>query len=56
MKTIDKSLAMRYNRQISLPGVDFDGQEKLLNSRVLLIGIGGLGCMAAQNLVAAGIG
>lgn len=48
--------AMRYNRQISLAGFDFDKQERLLTSRVLMIGVGGLGCSAAQFLVASGIG
>lgn len=53
---ITPSEAMRYARQILLPGIDLDGQEALLNSKVLLIGLGGLGCAAAQYLVAAGIG
>ncbi|WP_340677627.1 molybdopterin-synthase adenylyltransferase MoeB [Paraglaciecola sp.] len=48
--------AMRYSRQILIAGFDLDKQEKLLSSRVLLIGAGGLGCAAAQYLVAAGIG
>ncbi|MGB1297488.1 MAG: molybdopterin-synthase adenylyltransferase MoeB [Psychrobium sp.] len=46
----------RYARQISLPSVDFVGQEKLQQAHVAVIGIGGLGCAAAQYLAAAGIG
>lgn len=46
----------RYARQISLPSVDFVGQEKLQQSHVAVIGVGGLGCAAAQYLAAAGIG
>lgn len=33
---------LRYNRQIILKSVDFDGQEKLKASRVLIVGLGGL--------------
>lgn len=55
-KQLTTEQAMRYSRQILLPGFDLDKQEVLLNSRVLLIGVGGLGCAAAQYLVAAGIG
>jgi len=47
---------LRYNRQIVLKGFDFDGQEKLKASHALIVGLGGLGCAAAQYLAAAGIG
>ena len=39
---------LRYNRQIILRGFDFDGQEALKDSRVLIVGLGGLGCAASQ--------
>lgn len=47
---------LRYNRQIVLRGFDFDGQEKLKAGHALVVGLGGLGCAAAQYLAAAGIG
>jgi len=47
---------LRYNRQIVLRGFDFDGQEKLKASHALIVGLGGLGCAAAQYLAAAGVG
>lgn len=47
---------MRYNRQIVLPKFDLDKQEILLNAKVVIVGVGGLGCAAAQYLVAAGVG
>lgn len=47
---------LRYSRQILLPQVDVAGQEKLLNSTLLIIGLGGLGSPAATYLAAAGVG
>ncbi len=47
---------LRYNRQVMLPEIDISGQEVLLGSSVLIIGLGGLGCPVAMYLAAAGIG
>lgn len=55
MELTDQEM-LRYNRQIILKNVDFDGQEKLKASRVLIVGLGGLGCAASQYLASAGIG
>lgn len=47
---------LRYSRHLLLEEIDITGQEKLLNSHVLIIGAGGLGSAAAPYLAAAGVG
>lgn len=46
----------RYSRHYILSDFGFEGQQKLLNSKVLIIGAGGLGCPVLQYLAASGIG
>lgn len=46
----------RYNRQIILPEVGEQGQQKLLDAKVLIVGIGGLGTAVLPYLTAAGVG
>ncbi len=46
----------RYDRQIRIPSFGIDGQKKLKSSKVVIAGIGGLGCASSIYLAAAGIG
>jgi adenylyltransferase/sulfurtransferase len=47
---------LRYSRQIMLPQIDIEGQQKLLAASVLIVGAGGLGSPAAIYLAAGGVG
>lgn len=46
----------RYNRHVILEGFGMEGQRRLLNSKVLIVGMGGLGAPTAMYLAAAGVG
>ena len=56
MPKLSEKQIQRYSHQIILNEIGIRGQEKLLNTKVLIVGAGGLGSPAAIYLAAAGIG
>ena len=53
---LNKNQIERYSRQIILKNIGTSGQKKIIQSKVLIIGMGGLGCPAAEFLTRAGVG
>ena len=53
---LNKNQIERFSRQIILKNIGTLGQKKILNSKVLIIGMGGLGCSVAEFLTRSGIG
>ena len=56
MTTLTRDQILRYSRHLIIPEIGVEGQEKLLNAKILLVGAGGLGSPLGLYLAAAGVG